>query len=41
MENKKKSIKSFHDLEVYQNTYDAMLTVFQGYTSETSKGRRI
>jgi four helix bundle protein len=25
----KKPIKSFHDLDVYQSTYDAMLTVFK------------
>jgi four helix bundle protein len=25
----KKPIKSFHDLNVYQSTYDAMLTVFK------------
>ncbi len=29
MENKKKSIKSFYDLEVYQNTYKAMLVIFR------------
>ena len=29
MENKKKPIRSFHDLEVYQNAYKAMLEVFK------------
>ena len=29
MENKKRPIKSFHDLDVYQSTYKAMLMVFE------------
>lgn len=29
MENTKKPIRSFHDLDVYQGTYKAMLTVFK------------
>lgn len=29
MDKEKKTIKSFHDLDVYQNTYKAMLTVFK------------
>ena len=37
MDEVKKPIKSFHDLDVYQNTYDAMLSVFKYILQELPK----